>query len=113
MCKTGKVADGEKCTARKKAGASEKVGRNTYRRPHSLITIAMITETWWNEHSPPCQGGARGGGGMVLYVGMANRMVAELAMRRTVNTPFGDRHVNKRCVMNGNVQRLQVRICCG
>ena len=50
---------------------------------------------------------------MVLYVGMANRMVAELAMRRTVNTPFGDRHVNKRCVMNGNVQRLQVRICCG
>ena len=49
---------------------------------------------------------------MAVFMGMANRMVVELATRCIMSVPHEDRHVNGRSVMHGTVQRLQVRVCC-
>ena len=45
---------------------------------------------------------------MAVFVGMANRMVVELATRRIMGVPHEGRHANGRSVMHGTVQRLQV-----
>ena len=69
-----------------------------------FITIAMITETWWNE-AHACGGGA-GGGGMVVCVGTVNLEAVKLAMRSTMSLMHEDRHANGRRIVHGNVWRL-------
>ena len=47
---------------------------------------------------------------MAVCMGLANRMVVELATRCIMSVPHEDRHANGRSVMHGTAQRLQVRI---
>ena len=47
---------------------------------------------------------------MVVHMGVANRMVIELAMQRMMSTSYRDSHANGRRVAYGIVQRLQVRM---
>ena len=50
---------------------------------------------------------------MFVCMGTVNLEAVKLAMRSTMSMSYRDRHVNKRRVTYGIVQRLQVRMCCG